>query len=39
MQLAASYKEQLLKDGYKEVLNGNSKCIYQNNNFQVHLGR
>ena len=35
MQLAASYKEQLLKDGYKEVLNGNSKCIYQNNNYQV----
>lgn len=35
MQLAATYKEQLITDGYQEVLNSSSKCIYQNKKYQV----
>ena len=35
MQLAASFKEQLVKDGYKEITNNNSKTIYKNNKYQV----
>ena len=35
MQLAASYKEQLVKDGYQEILNSSSKCIYQNKKYQI----
>ena len=37
IQLAASYKEQLIKDGYQEVLNGSSKCIYKNKKYQIIL--
>lgn len=35
MQLAASYKEQLIKDGYQEILSSSSKCIYQNKKYQI----
>ena len=35
MQLAASFKEQLVKDGYKEITNNISKTIYKNNKYQV----
>ena len=35
MQFAASYKEQLLQDGYKEILNSDEKCIYQNNKYKI----
>ena len=35
MQLAASFKEQLLKDGYKEELSSSKKCIYKNDKYQV----
>ena len=31
MQLAASFKEQLVKDGYKEITNNPTKTIYKNN--------
>ena len=37
MQLAATYKEQLLNDGYEVVLNSSSKCIYRNKKYQVIL--
>ena len=35
MQLAASFKEQLEKDGYKEITNNTTKTIYKNNKYQV----
>lgn len=35
MQLAASFKEQLVKDGYKEIIDSTSKTIYKNNKYQV----
>lgn len=35
MQLASSFKEQLIKDGFKEILNGSTKCIYENNKYQI----
>lgn len=35
MQLAASYKEQLIKDGYQEIFSSSSKCIYQNKKYQI----
>lgn len=35
MQLSVSFKEQLVKDGYKEIFNSSSKCIYQNKKYQV----
>lgn len=35
MQLASSFKDKLLEDGYTEVLKGNEKCIYKNNKYQV----
>lgn len=35
MQLAASFKDQLIEDGYTEVLKGNQKCIYKDNKYQV----
>lgn len=35
MQLASTYKEQLLKDNYKEILKGNKKCIYENKEYRV----
>lgn len=35
MQLSSSFREQLINDGYKEVLNSSTKCIYQNKKYQV----
>ncbi len=35
IQLAVSYKEQLINDGYEEVFSSNSKCIYENKKYQI----
>lgn len=35
MQLAVSFKEQLINDGYKEILKSSSKCIYENGKYQI----
>lgn len=35
MQLAGSFKEQLLIEGFKEVVNSKKKCIYENNKYKV----
>lgn len=35
MQLALPFKEELLKEGYKETLKGNKKCIYENKKYQI----
>ena len=35
MQLAVSFKEQLINDGYKEILKSSSKCIYENRKYQI----
>ena len=35
MQLASTFKEKLLQDGYTEILNSNSKCIYENGKYKV----
>ena len=35
MQLATGFKEQLIKDGYKEKLSSSKKCIYENKKYQV----
>ncbi len=35
MMLSISFKDQLIQDGYKEKLNSSSKCIYENNKYQV----
>ena len=35
MQLSIEFKEQLLKDGYKVILDNPSKSIYQNRKYQV----
>lgn len=35
MQLASTFKEQLIKDGYVQVLSGSKKCIYKNNKYQI----
>lgn len=35
MQLATDFRDQLMKDGYKEILNTTSKSIYKNKNYQV----
>lgn len=35
IQLSASFREQLINDGYEEVLNSSTKCIYQNKKYQV----
>lgn len=35
MLLSVSFKEQLIQDGYKEILNSESKCIYENNKYQI----
>lgn len=35
MLLSVSFKEQLIKDGYKEILNSESKCIYENNKYKI----
>ncbi len=35
MQLSINFKEQLLKDGYKLIMDNTSKAIYQNDKYQV----
>lgn len=35
MQLASSFREQLIEDGYKEELNSSTKCIYKNDQYQI----
>lgn len=35
MQLASVFKEQLIIDGYEEILNSSSKCIYKNKKYQI----
>ena len=35
MQLAASFEEKLIKDGYKQVLDSSSKDIYKNDKYQI----
>ncbi len=35
MQLASSFKENLVKDGYKETLNNKTKAIYKSDKYQV----
>lgn len=35
MQLAFSFKEELLKQGFKNTLDSNKKCIYENKNYKV----
>ena len=35
MQLSLSYRDELIKEGFKEILKSNSKCIYQNESYKV----
>ena len=35
MQLAVKFREQLINEGYKEVLNNDTKKIYENSNYQI----
>lgn len=35
MQLSASFKEELVKQGYKQTLNSTNKCIYTNKKYEV----
>lgn len=35
MLLSVSFREQLINDGYKEVVASSSKCIYENKKYQV----
>lgn len=35
IQLSTSFREQLINDGYEEVLNSSTKCIYQNKKYKV----
>lgn len=35
MQLSLSFKEQLKKDGFKEILNSSDETIYQNNKYKI----
>ncbi len=35
MQLSSAFKEQLLKDGYKVIMDDISKSVYQNNKYQI----
>lgn len=35
MSFANTFKEQLIKDGFKEKLKSSKKCIYENNKYQV----
>lgn len=35
MQLAIKFREQLTNEGYKEVLNNDTKKIYENSNYQI----
>ncbi|MEG2311192.1 MAG: S1C family serine protease [Bacilli bacterium] len=35
MQMSAEFKEELIRQGYKEMLKGNKKCIYKNKKYEV----
>lgn len=35
MQLSSSFREELIKEGYKEVLTSGDKYVYENNKYQV----
>lgn len=35
MNLATSFKEQLINDGYNEIINSSSKCIYENKDYRI----
>ena len=35
MQMASAFKEQLISEGFTEVLSGSKKCIYENSKYQV----
>lgn len=35
IQLSSSFREKLMNDGYEEILNSSTKCIYQNKKYQV----
>lgn len=35
IQLSSSFREQLVNDGYEEILNSSTKCVYQNKKYQV----
>lgn len=35
MQLANKFKEELINEGFKEVLNGATKCIYTNDKYKI----
>lgn len=35
MQMAGTFKDNLIKDGYQEVLNSETKCIYENKKYKI----
>jgi hypothetical protein len=35
MQLTSAFKEQLINEGYKQVLNGNRKCVYKSDDYKI----
>jgi len=35
IQFASRFKDDLIKDGYKEKLSSSKKCIYENNEYQI----
>ena len=35
MQMAGVFRENLIKEGYKETLNGTTKCIYENKDYKI----
>lgn len=37
MQLASSFKEELINTGYRETLNSSTKCIYVSNDYKVMI--
>ena len=37
MQLASSFKEELINSGYRETLNSSTKCIYISNDYKVMI--
>lgn len=37
MQLASSFKEELINSGYRETLNSSTKCIYVSNDYKVMI--
>ena len=35
MQLASSYKDELIKTGFEQILSTSTKCIYTNHKYKV----